>query len=44
MLTDNQVSGKNTFVLYQKTFPAGMVSLGPADNGANDNMYTVIAQ
>ena len=42
-LTDNQVSGKNTFVLYQQTFLAGTVSLGPAGN-TSDNMYTVIVQ
>ena len=41
-LKDNQSSGANTFMLFAKIFPAGPVSLGPSDNGSNDNMYTVI--
>ena len=44
-LTDNQSSGKNTYVLYSKPFGAGTVSLGPNDNGNTDlNMYTVIVK
>ena len=44
-LTDSQVAGHNSFVLYAKTFPAGTVSLGPNGNGStNVNMYTVIVQ
>jgi outer membrane protein assembly factor BamB/cell division septation protein DedD len=43
-LTNNEAAGSNTFVIYQKTFPAGSVALGPNDNGsAVGNMYTVIA-
>jgi hypothetical protein len=43
-LTDNQSSGKNTFVLYAKTFLVPTtVTLGPAGN-TNNNMYTVIVQ
>ena len=41
-LTDSQPAGHNSFVLYSKTFPAGMVSLGPNGGGAGVNMYTVI--
>jgi cell division septation protein DedD len=44
-LTNNETAGSNTFVIYQKTFPAGSVALGPNDNGSTTgNMYTVIVQ
>jgi hypothetical protein len=42
-LTDNQLAGHNTFVIYSKVFPAGVVALGPNDNGSTTvNMYSVI--
>jgi hypothetical protein len=44
-LTNNEVAGRNTFVIYSNTFPAGAVSLGENDNGNTGvSMYTVIVQ
>src|SRR5258708_2578892 len=42
-MTDNE-KATITFALYQKTFPAGTVTLGANAGGTNSDMYTVIAQ
>lgn len=41
-LTDNE-GHTITFALYQKTFPAGTVNLGPNNGPSASDMYTVIA-
>jgi hypothetical protein len=44
-LTDTEGSSTRRFELYQKSFPAGAVPLGPeADSANSGSMYTVVVK